>query len=103
MTISTILRLAVLSTVSFFALGAQAALIDFSEGASIDAAESTTLDLTIVGSGFGSSVDAGAYAVTWNETVLDYVSTSIFQPPWDFPAVFSKFTPTGRESSTSSI
>jgi hypothetical protein len=67
----------------FILSGADAASVEFNEGSNLDAAPLGTVVLTIVGSGFDSLVDAGEVGASWDETVLDYVSTAIFSDPWD--------------------
>jgi hypothetical protein len=67
----------------FILSGADAASVEFNEGSNLDGAPLGTVVLTIVGTGFESLADTGEVGASWDETVLDYVSTVIFSDPWD--------------------
>lgn len=54
---------------------------------SVNAMSGQTLTFDLVGSGFSPAPDAAAFSLSWDQSVLQYVSTSIANPPWDTSVV----------------
>ena len=54
---------------------------------SVNALSGQTLTFDLVGSGFTQEPDAAAFTLSWEKSVLQYVNTSIANPPWDVPSV----------------
>jgi len=46
-----------------------------------------TLDLHLEGRDFTDAVDAAAFTINWDPTVLQYVTTVVANPPWDTAAI----------------
>ncbi len=57
--------------------------VQFTQGNSIDAASGGSLTVDLVGRDFTAVPDGAAFSLAWNPSVLNYVSTSIANPPWD--------------------
>ena len=61
--------------------------VQFTQGNIINVASGGSLTVDLVGSDFTAGPDGAAFSLTWNPSVLDYVSTSIANPPWDTSSV----------------
>lgn len=61
---------------------AQANQVSFVQS-NVNALPGQTLTFDLVGSGFTQQPDAAAFTLSWNPSVLQYVNTSIANPPWD--------------------
>ena len=61
---------------------AQANQVSFVQS-SVNALPGQTLTFDLVGNDFTSAPDGAAFTLSWDHAVLDYVSASIANPPWD--------------------
>jgi hypothetical protein len=57
--------------------------VQFSQGNIINTASGGSLTVDLVGRDFTTGPDGAAFSLAWNPSVLDYMSTSIANPPWD--------------------
>lgn len=74
---------------------AQANQVSFVQS-SVNALPGQTLTFDLVGSGFTQQPDAAAFTLSWNPSVLQYVNTSIANPPWDVQSVKDDNGATGK-------
>ncbi len=87
------LRLALLCTVSCFALGVQAGTVEFTPAdTDITVSPGSTVTMDIVGSAFSGNLDGGDWGATWDASVLSFVSLTV-DAVWD--SVFSDETNVG--------
>ena len=62
---------------------AAANTVQFTQGNSINVTSGGNLTVDLVGRDFTLGPDGAAFSLAWNPSVLDHVSTSIANPPWD--------------------
>jgi hypothetical protein len=83
------LRLALLCTVSCFALGVQAGTVEFTPAdTDITVSPGSTVTMDIVGSAFSGNLDGGDWGATWDASVLTFVGIT-GDAVWDtfFPSL----------------
>ncbi len=81
------LRLAVLCTVSCFALSVHAGTVEFTPAdTDITVSPGSTVTMDVVGSAFSGNLDGGDWGATWDASVLSFVSLTV-DGVWD--TVFS--------------
>jgi hypothetical protein len=77
------LRLALLCTVSCFALAVHAGTVEFTPAdTDITVSPGSTVTMEIVGSAFSGNLDGGDWGATWNASVLTFVSLTV-DAVWD--------------------
>lgn len=57
--------------------------VQFTQGSVINVATGSSLTVDLVGSNFTAGPDGAAFSLSWDPTVLSYVSASVANPPWD--------------------
>ena len=62
---------------------------------SVNAMTGQSITFDLVGSGFSAGPDGAAFSLSWDESVLQYVSTSVANPPWDTSALGDSNAGTG--------
>ena len=62
---------------------------------SVNAMTGQSITFDLVGSGFSAGPDGAAFSLSWDESVLQYVNTSIANPPWDTSFVVDSNAGTG--------
>ena len=61
--------------------------VQFTQGNIINAASGDSLTVDLIGRDFTAGPDGAAFSLAWNPSVLDYVNTTIANPPWDISSV----------------
>jgi hypothetical protein len=89
------LRLALLCTVSCFALSVHAGTVEFTPAdTDITVSPGSTVTMDIVGSAFSGNLDGGDWGATWDASVLSFVSLTV-DAVWDTVTVSDANVGTG--------